>query len=100
MGLARKLMSFVRFQWRGAGLHWSIHESGCREKHGRLLGRRAWPGRSCVLWAFRGGVQGCIGLLMSLAAGRSIAGCSGDGLGEGAHVSCRLGKGLRAALVC
>ncbi len=50
------------------------------------------------LVGFQGRVQGCIGLLMSLATGRSIAGCSGDGLGQEAHVICALSvEGWRAA---
>ena len=63
MGSARELMYPVGFQGRGAGLHWPVDESGCREKH--------------------------------------TAGCSGEGLGQEAHVSSGLaGEGFRAALVC
>ena len=45
-------------------------------KHSRLLRRWAWPGSSCVLWAFKGGVQACTALFISLAGGGSIACCS------------------------
>ena len=104
MGLARNLLYCVGFLGRGAGLHWSVNGSGCREKHSRLLTRWAWPETSCILRAFWEGVQGCFGLSMSLAEGRSIAGHSGDGLGQEPHVTlvgCQgRESGCRAALVC
>ena len=67
-GLGQQALVPCGYQGRGAGLHWSADDIGCREKHSRLLRRWAWPETSCIWWAFGGNSQGCFGLLMRLAA--------------------------------
>ena len=67
----------------------------------RLLRRWAWPGSSCTLWAFRRGVQGCIGLARIWLQGEAQQAAQEVGFGQGAHASCGLsGEECRAALVC